>query len=141
MDLSIKISIFAMVAQVALMMAIFMRMGKARTASLVKGELHIRDIALSNDAWSDDVKKLGNNLQNQFETPIMFYAAVILMAALSLSNWIIAGAAVVYVALRVLHHLVHTGKNHVPTRFKVFVLSLVALTVMWAAIVVEVFIL
>lgn len=141
MDLSIKIAIFAMVAQVVLTMFTFMRMGQARTKSLVKGELHIRDIALSNDAWTDDIKKLGNNLQNQFETPVMFYAAVVLMAALSLSNWVIAGASVVYVALRVMHHSIHTGKNHVPTRFKIFVLSLLTLVAMWAAILFEVILL
>ncbi len=138
MDLTIKIAIFSMVAQVVLTMVIFIRIGKARTASLVNGDLHIRDIALSNDAWPDNVKKLGNNLQNQFETPIMFYTAVVLMAALSLDNWIIASAAVVYVGLRVLHHIVHTGKNHVPTRFKVFVFGLGALSVMWIALVIDV---
>ncbi len=138
MDLSLKIAIFAMVAQVFLTLYIFMRMGKARTSALIKGDLHIRDIALSNDAWTDDIKKLGNNLQNQFETPILFYTAVMLAVALSFTSWVIAIASVIYVCLRVVHHRIHIGKNHVPSRFKVFVLSLVTLVVMWVAIVVEV---
>jgi len=141
MDLSTKIAVLALVAQVVLTLAVFVRMGKARTVALAKSELHIRDMALSNDAWSDDVKKLGNNLQNQFETPIIFYIAVVLMAALSIDNWIITGAAVVFVGLRIVHHGVHTGKNHVPTRFKVFGLSLLALVVIWAATTYEIILL
>ncbi len=138
MDLAIKIAVFAIIAQVFLTLLTFMRMGQARMASLATGKLHMRDIALSNDAWGDEIKKLTNNLQNQFETPILLYAGVVLVAALSISNWIIAGTAVAYVGLRILHHIIHTGKNHVPSRYKVFGLGLLALAVMWITILVEV---
>ena len=33
----------------------------------------MRDIALSNEAWPDDLKKVANNMHNQFETPVLFY--------------------------------------------------------------------
>lgn len=141
MDITIKIALLALVVQVFFTFYVFVRMGNARTAALAAGELHFRDIALGNEAWSDDVKKLGNNLQNQFETPVIFYIAVVLMAALSINSWILALGAVAYVGLRVLHFKIHTGKNHMPTRFKVFGASLAALAIMWLRMAVEVILL
>jgi hypothetical protein len=37
-----------------------------------------------------------------------------------------------FVALRLLHALVHTTSNHVPTRFNLFAASAIVLMVMWA---------
>ncbi|MBL4807098.1 MAG: MAPEG family protein [Rhodobacteraceae bacterium] len=131
MDISLKIALFAMMAQVALTMWSIVSTGAARTGVLKRKELHIRDIALSTQAYPDKIKQLQNNMRNQFETPPIFYAAVLLAVALPVAHWGIAGAAVAYVLLRFWHRFVHVGSNNVILRFKVFVLGIAALTIMW----------
>ena len=138
MELSLKITLLAMVAQIVLTIWAISRTGVARLAVLKSKELHIRDIALSTDAYPTHVKQLQNNMRNQFETPPMFYAAVVLVAALDLSNWGIACAAVTYVLLRFWHRYVHVGNNNVILRFKVFLASLFSLSAIWLLIAAEI---
>lgn len=101
-------------------------------------DLTVKDIALDNKVYPDDVLKLGNNMQNQFETPILLYAG----AAIALSvgaNWVMAGAAVAYVSTRFWHRWIHVRQNRVTQRFMVFVYGIGALSVYWTALAFEAF--
>lgn len=46
---------------------------RKRVGALRSRRARLADIALSNDQWPDDVRKVSNNMHNQFESPILFY--------------------------------------------------------------------
>jgi len=57
--------------------------------------------------------------------------------ALNAVNGVMAAAAVAYIATRFWHRFIHVRHNRVAKRFKVFVYGLVALTVFWLALTVQ----
>lgn len=138
MDLSLKITLLAMVAQIVLTIWAIISTGRARVRVLQRKELHIRDIALSNDAYPKQVKQLQNNMRNQFETPPVFYAGVVMAAALGLASWALAVMAVLYVILRMWHRYIHIGQNNVIVRFKVFIAGLVVLGIFWGVLTINI---
>ena len=47
-----------------------------RIKSVMSGKTRMKDIALSNADWPENVRKFGNNFSNQFEVPTLWYAPV-----------------------------------------------------------------
>ena len=133
MDIQSKIILIVVLIQVFFTLWTILAMGMGRVNAIKNSELTMKDVALDNKVYPDDVLKLGNNMQNQFETPILLYAG----AAIALSvgaNWIMAGAAVAYLITRFWHRWIHVRHNRVTKRFMVFVYGIGALCVFWAAL-------
>lgn len=72
------------------------------------------------------VRWKADNYNHLMEAPTMFYAVALTLAIADTGNGAAATVAWVYVALRVVHSLVQVTRNHIPTRFAVFVLSMLA---------------
>ena len=72
------------------------------------------------------VRWKADNYNHLMEAPTMFYAVALTLAVAGAGNGAAATVAWVYVALRVVHSVVQVTKNHIPTRFAVFVLSMLA---------------
>ena len=138
MDIKLKLLLAAVLIQFGLTLWALLATGRVRLKALKSTDLSIADIALSKTAYPEDVQKQQNNLQNQFETPILFYIAVALIAALGVVNWVMVGAAIAFVGLRFWHRRIHITHNHVIKRFNVFLYGLFALTILWGALAVEV---
>ena len=117
---------------VAWVMALGFRMGRARTAAIRAGRARIAEIALDNTRWPDDVRKLANNYDNQFQVPMLFYAVLPLLIVTTLADVVSAVLAWAFLAGRIAHSLVHTGSNTVMRRFSGFVASFLAVAAMWA---------
>lgn len=140
MDAQSKVILAVVFVQVFFTLWTILSMGLGRVSALKSTDLTMKDIALDNKVYPDDILKLGNNMQNQFETPILLYAG----AAIALSvgaNWVMAGAAVAYLATRFWHRWIHVRHNRVSKRFMVFVYGIGALLVFWMALAVQVFVL
>ena len=138
MDLPLKIILITVFVQVFFTLWTILAMGMGRVGAIKTTDLTMKDVALDNKAYPDDVLKLGNNMQNQFETPILLFAG----AAIALSvgaNWVMAGAAVAYLATRFWHRWIHVRHNNVRQRFVAFVCGVGALSVFWIALAVRVF--
>jgi hypothetical protein len=72
-----------------------------------------------------------DNFRNLFEVPVLFYAlASIALATGNVPPWLATGAWL-YVALRVLHSIVHCTYNKVYHRLTVFMASFGLLVAMW----------
>ena len=77
--------------------------------------------------------KAADNFQNLFETPVLFYAlCAMALAQQRIPDWLVAGAWA-YVALRLLHSLIHCTSNRVMQRLAAFMSSFVLLVGLWAA--------
>ena len=124
----------AMLAQILWTLLVMLAAGRARVAAVRAGNVRLSAVALSNEAWPARIRQLGNNMNNQFETPTLFYALVLLALHLGAAGWGMGMLAWGFVASRVLHTLVHTTSNDVRRRFQAFVLGILCLAGMWALI-------
>lgn len=69
-------------AHVTLVFAVGVRMGLARFGAARRGSVKLRDVAVDNSRCRpEDVRKLANNYQNQFEVPVLYYAGLALLLA------------------------------------------------------------
>lgn len=107
------------------------RMGRARVRVARAGKVRLKDIALNSSAWPDEVRKLSNNYDNQFQLPVLFFALLPLMILLVKVDWFTVALAWVFIASRIVHSLIHTGDNVVVRRFQAFLLGFVTLGAMW----------
>mgnify|MGYP003386602675 CR=1 FL=1 len=119
--------VWPMLVQASLTISLFFLLGRVRTAAFKRGGVEIKRAALHEDVWPDEVLKVSNNLRNQFETPVLFYVLCFALIALAAVTPLAVGLAWLYVASRLAHAWVHVRSNHVPTRFRYFVVGLVAL--------------
>lgn len=78
-----------------------------------------------------DSASAADNLQNQFEMPVLFYVAILLAITLLIRDPILAALAWVFVSFRILHALVHVTYNTVMHRFYLFACSTFALLALW----------
>jgi hypothetical protein len=77
---------------------------------------------------------MARHVQNHFEVPPLFYAAVIALFvtnAVSLSSVVIAW---LFVASRIVHTFIHLGHNNVSQRFFVFGFGLMCLCGLWGSL-------
>lgn len=123
--------------QVLLTIWAIFTMGRARIGTLKSGEVRLKDIALSTDAYPDHVKKLQNNATNQFELPILFYVCTSIAFALNSANWVIAACCVVFAISRIIHRYIHVNSNHLQSRFNAYAIGLIAVLIMWVGLAYE----
>ena len=75
---------------VALVFYVGSRMGRARFKAAREGRVKVKEVTVDGTKWPDDVKKFSNNYQNQFEVPVLFYAALALIVATGMADWLAA---------------------------------------------------
>lgn len=126
--------LYPVLAQIALTFYAGLRLGMARFKAGNAGAIKFKDIALSNDAWPDEVKKISNNFSNQFETPLLFYVLVAMAIYVGSTGWVMQLLAWLFVASRVVHMLIHTGGNNVVRRFQAFGIGILSLVAMFVII-------
>ena len=106
--------------------------GITRLISVRRRQVHPRYyVLMSGDTPPDYVQKVGRNMANLLEVPVLFYLLAVLVVVFEINNQLLVGLAWLYVALRLLHSIIHISYNNVPHRFIVFVLSVVTLMIMW----------
>lgn len=139
-----------MTAQQALLLPIFlhvlMTMGLgvatalARRRAVLQGKARLKDVALDNRAWPDEVRKLGNNFDNQFQIPMLWYAGVAFTLILGAADGLLVALAWVFLALRIGHSLIHVGRNIVIRRFFIFFAAAIVLLLYWLWLAYKVFV-
>ena len=117
---------------VALVFFVSARMGRARFKAARSGAVKVKDIAVDGTKWPDDVKKIVNNFQNQFEVPVLFHALLPLLLVTGLADAVAVVLAWIFVASRIVHSSIHIGSNIVIQRFRAFLLGFIVVVLMWA---------
>ncbi|MDX2319988.1 MAG: MAPEG family protein [Moritella sp.] len=112
-----------MLLVLSLYILLIMRKSKAIKAKSVD----FKKTALNNKAWPEDVVQVSNNLDNQFESPLVFYALCIITVLVGAVNSFAIALSVAYMVFRYIHAYVHVGTNYIPHRLRAFALSLVAM--------------
>ena len=120
----------AMLVQVMLTIAVYVALAIRKAKAVKNGDADLKRAALHNDAWPDYVLLISNNIQNQFQTPVLFYALCFGFILMDAVDSLALGGAWTYVITRLVHAYVHTTTNFVPVRMRVFTLGMVALIFM-----------
>jgi hypothetical protein len=119
----------------ALTIFCMVRLALLRLAALRSGEVNPRYFILFRGYEEpDQLAAYSRHVVNLFEAPLLFYV-IILMAFVTgqSGNWLL-GLAWLYVALRYFHSYVHLTSNVVRTRFRIFAVSMLTLTTLWAVV-------
>ena len=90
------------------------------------------DIAMGRFAWPEDAEKRAHNQRNQFELPVLFYAAAGFAMIVGAADVTMVALAWAFVASRIVHAAIHIGPNKVRWRGPVFILGFLIVTAMWA---------
>jgi hypothetical protein len=126
-----KVLLGAALAQLALTFGLMIWLGFIRVSLVTSGKVRINDVALSNDAWPTRATQVANAVNNQFQLPLLFYAAVLLLLWSGTTDWPEAVLAWAFVGLRFAHAYVHTTANRVDRRFFVYAAGFFALLALW----------
>lgn len=131
MPLIDKLLILAIVAQVLLTLGILVWLSLERVPRVMRGEIAIKDIAIDREAYPQQARLLSNSFDNQFQLPVLFYVAALLVLWSGGPGWAEVLLAWLFVTLRYVHAAVHVTTNHVHRRFAVYTAGLVVLALLW----------
>ena len=132
-----KLLILAIAAQVLLTLGILVWMGFERVPRVARGEIAVKDIAVERQGYPLRARLLSNNFDNQFQLPVLFYVAALLLLWSGHAGWVELVLAWLFVALRYGHAAVHVTTNRVYRRFFTYTAGLVVLAVLWVWLVVR----
>ncbi len=132
---SVLLPVFVLVA---LTFALLVWTGRSRLVAVRRGEVKVGEIVLGQQAWPEGPTKVGNNFHNQFQLPVLFYVAVIIAIITQKADLIFVVLEWLFVAARLVHTYVHTGSNHLPSRFNVFLAGFLVLAAMWLMLAVRI---
>ncbi|WP_419815031.1 MAPEG family protein [Glacieibacterium sp.] len=120
-------------ALVALIFAVLITMAVQRLGYIKRNPPAATDFASADSAarYYQPVARAGDNYVNLFEMPVLFFALVPLLLIFHHAGHVQVALAWIYVALRLVHSIIHIGPNKVPQRFAVFLVSCIVLAVMW----------
>ena len=128
--------IAAMLAQGVLALGLLWYLGSIRLPMVMRGDVNIRDIALSREPWPDREKKVSNAFDNQFQLPLLFYVGCLLAVFLG-PAWFHLVLAWAFVVSRYVHAAIHITSNHVIHRFSVYSTGLAILSLYWLVLFVQ----
>jgi hypothetical protein len=130
--MSIQAILAPLFVQVVLTLAIGFWLAGVRSKTLLRREVHPRDIALDQPNWPVHATQLGNSFRNQFELPVLFYVLTVLAIITRQADLLFVVLAWAFVLTRLAHAFVHVTSNRVQIRGSLYLVGAVVLAVMWA---------
>jgi len=122
-----------LLAQVALTFVIMLVMYRKRVAEMKTKRIHpqrTKSRSMTHGVLTDS-ETAADNYANLFESPVLFYTAILLTLILMVQDSILVALAWTYVSSRYLHSFIHITYNRVMHRFSVFIFSSFVLLAMW----------
>ncbi len=119
-----------MLVQILLTIIVFVWLRIVKSRAVKLGQVDQEKRALHPDAWPEYVLKVSNNINNQFETPVLFYALALMLWALDSVDIFALVFAWGFVVTRIIHAYIHTGSNIVPVRRRVFTIGCIFLVLL-----------
>lgn len=117
-------------AQITLTVFVFFILASRKADAIKSGQENREKAALDNKAWNESVVKASNNIDNQFQTPVLFYALCFVLYELQAVTIFSLSLAWAYAVSRFVHAFIHLGSNYVPNRLRVFLFGFVMLILM-----------
>ncbi len=121
------------IAQVALTYAIYALISRRRVAAIKAGDATVSQFRENQDEPPQS-RFVRNNLANQFELPVLFFAACIIAFVLGAADTAMIALAWAFALSRLAHAAVHVTSNRIRHRRPLFVIGFLTLGAMWALI-------
>ncbi len=132
-----KLLIVMLFLQVLLTSGVMVLMGRRRFAAARNKEFHYNAFRTMDLAGANErVITASRNFDNQFQMPMLFFFAVLLILQQQQADLVYVCIAGLCVAMRALHAFVHVTSNQVCARFNLFLASCVVLWVLWLRLVI-----
>jgi len=106
---------------------------------VIRGEVRIRDVALSREPWPEREKRVSHAFDNQFQLPVLFYVGIGVALYLG-PSWFEAVLAWLFVITRIAHAFVFATTNNVVRRFSAYAAGYGILVVLLLWLVIRVFV-
>jgi hypothetical protein len=135
--MSAKMILLPLFVEVILTFALLFWLGPLRARDFRSG-LREEDIALRQPNWSKPALQVQYSFSNQFELPVLFYVLTILAYVTHHAGTLFVVLAWVFVIFRLFQAYVHVTSNKVRLRGIFFIVSALALAVMWIVFIVEI---
>ena len=122
-----------LLAQVALTFVVMIIMYRKRVTEMKIKRIHPQRTKTRSKSLGvlTDSETAANNYSNLFESPVLFYTAILLTLILMVQDTILVILAWTYVSSRAIHSFVHITYNRVMHRFMVFLFSSFVLFAIW----------
>jgi hypothetical protein len=117
-------------AHVVLIFMLYIYLGIVKSKAVKEGTVDRKEVALNPTAWPGSVVKVLNNLDNQIESPLIFYIISFIYYLTNQVDSILVSIMSFYVLTRYLHAYIHITSNYVPYRFKLFLVGVLILLVL-----------
>ena len=98
---------------------------------MVLGPERMPKVAAKVGRWAGQARRMARNLSNQFELPVLFFAACLSLFVTGGAGLAAIVAAWAFVLARVVHAYVHLTSNRVRIRRRLFIVSLAVNLVQW----------
>lgn len=123
------------VAMVALTFVVWLRMYFRRIAQMKRERIHPQAVATSAQAAARLTESAAaDNFRNLFELPVLFYLALVVAAQTGQVTLPTLALAWLFVALRLVHSVIHCTYNKVIHRFYAYVAGGTALWALWGVL-------
>jgi hypothetical protein len=127
--------LFPAFAMFFLTMACVFLLGFARYRAISAGQVKISFFrTYDKGSQPERLHLLSRHVQNHFEVPPLFYIGVVISYATNTDLLITVIFAWLFVGARVVHSIIHLGRNNVSYRFSSFIFSLLCLLGLWCSI-------
>lgn len=130
--------LYPILAHIILVFGLYILLGLRKSAAVKSKSVDLKEASLNNQAWPSSVIQVSNNIANQFESPILFYALCLITFLTGVSNLLAISLAWSFVALRYVHSYIHIGSNFVPYRLRAFALSLIVILALLVQTIVQI---
>jgi hypothetical protein len=126
-----KLMVLPLLLHVLLTTWIGVRSFNARYAAARAGKAKLPLIETDPAGWPRDVRLIGNNFDNQFQSPMLWYALVAIVLALGLEDSIFAAFGWMFLVTRAAHLQVHVRGGQVPLRARIYFTGFLTIVCMW----------
>ncbi len=131
--------VYPMAAMVLLTFVVLMAMFRSRVRAVRAGEVSGTFYKTYQGGEEPRASaQLSRQFVNLFESPTLFYAACVVAMLIGQSGPAMLVLAWVYVGTRVMHAIIHTGRNKIQPRIGAYLASWFVLIAMWTLLVISV---
>jgi len=122
-----------MIAHVALVYFVYALVALRRKRAVDAGRAKVSQFRENREEPAESLF-VRNNLVNQFELPMLFYACCLALFASGGVGTGVVALAWIFVASRYLHAVIHVTSNRIRYRQPAFIVGFLALGAMWASL-------
>jgi len=116
---------------------VLLHLGLSRLQAARRGEVAVRYFRTCQGDAPERLVVLERHYRNLLELPLLFYlGGLVVYVTGGVDVWSL-GFAWAFVALRLVHSLVHLGSNRIRLRFRLFLAGFAVLAVFWLGILVR----